>query len=533
MFDNFSDKLNSAFDSLKGKGTLRISDVDKALESIKEALIEGDVALEVVNSFIGDIKSKAYEITKSKSLNPAQQVVRLVNEELIKILGGQVSRPISFAKKGPTVILLAGLQGSGKTTFAGKLAKWLKNDGHTPVLVAADLQRPNAVGQLQTVGEAAGVSVYAPAKGVTSEDEANSKKSLLSRIGIGSKDNPIEVAQNGVKMAAEKHYDTVIIDTAGRLAVDVELMKQVSDISQAIQPNEILFVIDSMLGQDAALSAKAFSSSLDLTGIVLTKIDGDARGGAALSVVSVTGKPIIFASTGEKLDDIELFHPDRIASRILNMGDILSLIEKAEKTISEEKAEELAAKITSGKGFDFNDFLVQMNQIKKMGSIRQIASMIPGLAQNKQALSQVDDSQITIFTSIVQSMTPFERANPKEISGTRRTRIAKGSGRSSREVNLLLERFKAMSKMMQKFGGQLGGKASKQSDKQLEDVSADDSQFDNFANKSLPNMPLSPQEMTGLPNFGMPRSSSKKTKKGKKKKFGNPAKQAAWEAKFK
>ncbi|MDR3152316.1 MAG: signal recognition particle protein [Bifidobacteriaceae bacterium] len=523
MFDNFSDKLNSVFAPLKGKGALRPSDVDGALESIREALIEGDVALEVVNLFVDDIREKAYEITKSKTLNPVQQVVGLVNNELIKILGGQVSRPISFAKKPPTVILLAGLQGSGKTTFAGKLAKWLKNEGHTPLLVAADLQRPNAVEQLRTVGEAVGVNVWAPAEGVTGEGKTNTKKNLLSSIGIGSSaNNPVEVAKSGLKEAVEKHYDTVVIDTAGRLAVDVELMKQVSDISQVTEPNETLFVIDSMLGQDAALSAKAFSSSLDLTGIVLTKIDGDARGGAALSVVSVTGKPIIFASTGEKLDDIELFHPDRIASRILNMGDILSLIEKAENTISEEKAEELAAKITSGKGFDFNDFLVQMNQIKKMGSIRQIASMIPGLSQNKQALSQVDDSQITIFTSIVQSMTPFERANPKEISGTRRSRIARGSGRSSREVNLLLERFKDMSKMMQK----LGGKASKQ-------ISGSFVDEQNLSDLSSMNPSLS----QGAPNLSgfMPMRSSakKKIKKNKKKKFGNPAKQAAWEAKFK
>ncbi|MDR3128104.1 MAG: signal recognition particle receptor subunit alpha, partial [Bifidobacteriaceae bacterium] len=308
MFDNLADKINAAFTIFRGKGTVRQSDIDEALESIKSALIDGDVALEVIEKFIDDIRLKAYSITKSKSLNPGQQVVKLVNAELIKVLGGDIARALNFSKNPPTVILLAGLQGSGKTTFAGKLAKYLKKDGHTPVLVAADLQRPNAVQQLQTIGQAVQVEVFAPDVGVTSDGQNVEKKSLLSRIGVGKKgSNPVEVAKKGVEFAREKYYDVVIIDTAGRLAVDEELMHQVGDISQVISADEILFVIDSMLGQDAVLSAKAFSKILDLTGVVLTKIDGDARGGAALSVANVTNKPILFVSNGEKLDDIEVF----------------------------------------------------------------------------------------------------------------------------------------------------------------------------------------------------------------------------------
>ncbi|MDR2748553.1 MAG: signal recognition particle protein [Bifidobacteriaceae bacterium] len=513
MFDSFSDKLNSAFSSLRGKGTLKTDDVDQSLKSISDALLDGDVALEVVDLFIENIKDKAYEITKSKTLNPSEQIVKLVNEELINILGGGVDRPLEFAKKGPTVILLAGLQGSGKTTFAGKLGKFLKADGHTPMLVAADLQRPNAVQQLQTVGENAGVEVFAPDPGVTSESENNSKKGLLSRIGIGSKEsNPVEVAREGIKYAADKYYDIVIIDTAGRLAVDEELMDQVKNISDAVNPNEVLFVIDSMLGQDAARSAKAFSEKLDLTGIVLTKVDGDSRGGAALSVVSITGKPILFASSGEKLDDIETFHPDRIAGRILNMGDILSLIEKAESTLTDEEEEKLTKKLTAGKGFDFDDFLIQMNQIKKMGSLKSIASMIPGVSQKVGALDSIDEGVMDVYSSIVHSMTPFERSNPKSISGTRRARIAKGSGRSVRQVNELLDRFKMMSKMMKNMGpAMLSGQGQNDS-----------------GEAESPN----PADLAALANGGVPnlnqRSNSKKKSK-KKKKFGNPAKQAAWE----
>jgi signal recognition particle subunit SRP54 len=321
-FGNLTDRLAETFKNLRGKGKLSPADVDGTVREIRRALLDADVALEVVKDFTARVRERALGDEVSKALNPAQQVVQIVNDELVQILGGEARR-IQFAKNPPTVIMLAGLQGAGKTTLAGKLAKWLAGENHTPLLVAADLQRPNAVTQLQVVGEQAGVPVFAPEPG----------------NGVG---NPVKVAKDALKFARDKQYDTVIVDTAGRLGVDAELMKQAADIRKAVDPDEVLFVIDAMIGQDAVVTAKAFQDGVDFTGVVLTKLDGDARGGAALSVASVTGRPIMFASTGEGLGDFEPFHPDRMASRILDLGDILSLIEQAQKTFDEEEQRKVA-----------------------------------------------------------------------------------------------------------------------------------------------------------------------------------------------
>ncbi|MET0974836.1 MAG: signal recognition particle receptor subunit alpha, partial [Leifsonia sp.] len=326
-FGTLSDRLADTFKNLRTKGKLSAADVDGTVREIRRALLDADVALDVVKEFTGKVRERALGDEVNKALNPAQQVVQIVNEELVQILGGQ-QRRLEFAKKPPTVIMLAGLQGAGKTTLAGKLAKWLAKDGHTPVLVASDLQRPNAVTQLQVVGEQAGVPVFAPEPG----------------NGVG---DPVRVARDGVKFAVQKQYDTVIVDTAGRLGVDAELMKQAGDIRRAIDPDEVLFVIDAMIGQDAVATAKAFQEGVDFTGVVLSKLDGDARGGAALSVASVTGRPIIFASTGEGLDDLEAFHPDRMASRILDLGDILTLIEQAQQAFDEDEAMKMAEKLAT------------------------------------------------------------------------------------------------------------------------------------------------------------------------------------------
>ncbi|HEY0258469.1 MAG TPA: signal recognition particle protein, partial [Lacisediminihabitans sp.] len=363
----------------------------------------------------------------NKALNPAQQVVQIVNDELVTILGGEARR-IRFAKNPPTVIMLAGLQGAGKTTLAGKLAKWLAKESHTPLLVAADLQRPNAVTQLQVVGEQAGVPVFAPEPG-------------------NGKGNPVRVAKDAMKFARDKQYDVVIVDTAGRLGVDAELMKQAADIRKAIDPDEVFFVIDAMIGQDAVATAKAFQEGVDFTAVVLTKLDGDARGGAALSVASVTGRPIIFASTGEGLDDFEPFYPDRMASRILDLGDILTLIEQAQKTFDEEEARKTAEKFATDT-FTLEDFLGQMQQLKNMGSIKNMLGMLPGAKGMRQQLENFDESEITRTEAIIQSMTLQERRQPKVLNGSRRVRIARGSGTTVTEVNSLVSRFEQAAKMM-------------------------------------------------------------------------------------
>ena len=483
-FSSLTDRLSNAFKHLKSKGKLSEADIDGTIREIRRALLDADVALDVVRSFTGRIRERALGTEVSEALNPAQQVVKIVNEELTAVLGAGVDRPLNFAKNPPTIIMLAGLQGAGKTTLAGKLGYWLKDSGHTPLLVAADLQRPNAVTQLQVVGERAGVPVYAPEKGVQS-DGGEAVVSPGQTTG-----DPVKVARDAVELAKQKLYDTVIIDTAGRLGVDEELMKQARDIRDAVQPDEILFVIDAMIGQDAVQTAKAFDEGVDFTGVVLSKLDGDARGGAALSVASVTGKPILFASTGEGLKDFEVFHPDRMASRILDMGDIMTLIEQAQKQFDEEEARKAAEKLSAG-SFGLDDFLDQLQQVRKLGPMKNLLGMIPGMAAHRKELEQFDEKEVDRTEAIIRSMTPAERRDPSIIDGSRRRRIAFGSGVTVSQVNALLQRFEQAAKMMKRMSNNNGG---------------------------------------GLPGFGGP-AMGKKGKKGKKKgsKSGNPMKREAEE----
>lgn len=486
-FSSLTDRLSNAFKHLKSKGKLSEADIDGTIREIRRALLDADVALDVVRSFTGRIRERALGTEVSQALNPAQQVVKIVNEELTDVLGAGVDRPLNFAKNPPTIIMLAGLQGAGKTTLAGKLGYWLKDSGHTPLLVAADLQRPNAVTQLQVVGERADVPVYAPEKGVQSAGGE-----AVASPGLTTGD-PVRVACDSVAFARQKLYDTVIIDTAGRLGVDEELMRQARDIRDAVQPNEILFVIDAMIGQDAVQTAKAFDEGVDFTGVVLSKLDGDARGGAALSVASVTGKPILFASTGEGLKDFEVFHPDRMASRILDMGDILTLIEQAQKQFDEEEARKAAVKISDG-SFGLDDFLDQLQQVRKLGPMKNLLGMIPGMAAHRKELEQFDEREIDRTEAIIRSMTPAERRDPSIIDGSRRARIAYGSGVTVSQVNALLQRFEQAAKMMRRMSNKAGA---------------------------------------GMPGFGGPSmgGGKGKGKKGKKKgsKSGNPMKREAEE----
>ena len=478
MFGNLSDRLAQTFKNLRTKGKLSPADIDATLREIRRALLEADVALEVVKDFVTAIRDRALSDEVSKALNPAQQVVQIVNEELVKILGGQ-QRKLAFAKNTPTVIMLAGLQGSGKTTLAGKLSKWLKDQGQTPLLVAADLQRPNAVNQLQVVGDRVGVSVFAPEPG----------------NGVG---DPVKVAKEAIKHATSKQFSVVIVDTAGRLGIDEELMQQARDIRNAVDPDEVLFVIDSMIGQDAVNVAKAFEDGVGITGVVLTKLDGDARGGAALSVASVTGKPIIFSSSGEAMDAFEPFYPDRMASRILDMGDVLTLIEQTQRQFDEAEAKAMAEKIATD-SFTLEDFLQQMQQLRKMGNLKSMLALMPGAGQMRQQLENFDEREIDRTEAIIRSMTPSERKAPRILNGSRRLRIAKGSGVTVTEVNSLVNRFEQAAKMMK-----------------------------GVAKGNMPQMPGMPA-MPGMGSFGA--SKSKKKDKGKKgSKSGNPAKRAAEEA---
>jgi len=470
-FGTLSDRLTATFRNLRGKGKLTPADIDGTVREIRRALLDADVALEVVKDFTGKVRERALGDEVNKALNPAQQVVQIVNDELVTILGGQ-QRRLEFAKKPPTVIMLAGLQGAGKTTLAGKLAKWLAKEGHTPLLVAADLQRPQAVQQLQVVGGQAGVPVFAPEPG----------------NGVG---DPVKVARDGVKEAERKMYDTVIVDTAGRLGIDAELMKQASDIRKAVDPDEVLFVIDAMIGQDAVTTARAFQDGVDFTGVVLSKLDGDARGGAALSVASVTGRPIMFASTGEGLDDFEPFHPDRMASRILDLGDILTLIEQAQSAFDEEEARKTAEKFATDT-FTLDDFLKQMQQLKNMGSIKGMLGMLPGARGMREQLDNFDEREITRTEAIIQSMTLQERTTPKLLNGSRRVRIARGSGTTVTDVNQLVARFEQAAKMMK-----------------------------TVAKGGVPQVP----GMGPIPGAGY--GGKKKVQQAKKSKSGNPAKRAA------
>ncbi len=442
-FSSLTDRLSQAFTHLRSKGKLTEADIDGTIREIRRALLDADVSLDVVRSFTGRIRERALGEEVSKALNPAQQVVSIVYDELTDILGAGVDRPLNFAKNPPTVIMLAGLQGAGKTTLAGKLGYWLKDAGHTPLLVAADLQRPNAVTQLQVVGERAEVPVYAPEPGVQTSG------SELAAPGQVTGD-PVKVAADSIRVAKDKLYDVVIIDTAGRLGVDQELMEQARNIRDAVHPDEILFVIDAMIGQDAVATAKAFDQGVDFTGVVLSKLDGDARGGAALSVASVTGKPILFDSNGEGLKDFEVFHPDRMASRILDMGDILTLIEQAQRQFDEEEARKAAGKMSEG-SFGLDDFLEQLQQVRKLGSFKSILGMIPGMAQHRKELEQFDEKEVDRTQAIIQSMTPQERRDPSIIGGSRRARIAYGAGTTVSAVNGLLQRFEQAAKMMKRM----------------------------------------------------------------------------------
>ncbi|WP_059011709.1 signal recognition particle protein [Streptomyces specialis] len=440
MFDTLSDRLAATFKNLRGKGRLSEADIDATAREIRVALLEADVALPVVRAFIQRVKERALGAEVSRALNPSQQIVKIVNEELVAILGGETRR-LRFAKTPPTVLMLAGLQGAGKTTLAGKLGRWLKTQGHAPLLVACDLQRPNAVNQLSVVAERAGVAVFAPEPG----------------NGVG---DPVKVAEDSLAHARDKQYDVVIVDTAGRLGIDEEMMRQAADIRDAVRPDEILFVVDAMIGQDAVTTAEAFRDGVGFDGVVLSKLDGDARGGAALSVAQVTGRQIMFASNGEKLDEFDAFHPDRMASRILGMGDVLSLIEQAERTFSQQEAEQLAGKLAKGpKEFTLDDFLQQMEQVRKMGSISKLLGMMPGMGQMREQINNLDEREVDRTAAIIKSMTPAERADPKIINGSRRVRIARGSGVDVSAVKGLVERFFEARKMMSRMaqGGGLPG----------------------------------------------------------------------------
>jgi len=486
VFASLSDRLSATFKGLRGKGRLSESDINDTIREIRIALLEADVALPAVRVFTDRVRERAVGAEVSGALNPAQQVVKIVHEELIELLGGQTRR-LEFAKTPPTVILLAGLQGSGKTTLAGKLAVYLKEQGHTPMLVAADLQRPNAVDQLSVVAERAGAPIFAPAPGNTG---ANPETTW---------GDPVEVAREGVDIARMTQHDVVIVDTAGRLAIDTALMDQLRQVRDAVTPDETLLVVDAMIGQDAVATAEAFHAGVGFDGVVLTKLDGDARGGAALSVVTVTGVPIMFGSTGEKLTDFELFHPDRMASRILDMGDVLTLIEQAEKAFDSKEAEKMAGKVLAGEDFTLDDFLSQMQALRKMGSLGKLLGMLPGMGEIRDQIDNLDEKEIDRVQAIIQSMTPAERADVKLLNASRRTRIARGSGVQVSEVNGLVERFTEAQKMMRQMS----------------------------SGKGMPGMP-------GMPGMG----GSKKAKGraqapvrgGKKSRSGNPAKRAQEDA---
>ena len=469
MFEALGQRFTSLFSGLRGK--VSQAQLVEFSSDIKNALLDSDVALLVADKFSKQVLEEFNNQAESinKSTNPSQKIFEIVNTQLTQILGGS-ERRLKFAKVAPTVILLTGLQGAGKTSLAGKLANYLKIQGNTPLLVAADLQRPNAVNQLQVVGESTKTPVFAPEPG----------------NGVG---DPISVAKAGVKFAKEKLHNFVIIDTAGRTGIDQELMNQVTSIRDAVKPDEIFFVVDAMTGQDAAVTAKAFADGVGFDAVVLTKLDGDARGGAALSIVEITGKPIIFASTGEKIADFDLFYPDRMASRILGMGDVASLAEQAKRAMPEETSKKLEDKFVKGEDFTFEDFLSQLEAMKNMGSMSKLMGLLPGAAGMKKQIENFDESELVRTRAIIQSMTPMERNDPKVLNGSRRSRIALGSGRAVSEINSLVERFSQAQKMMKQMRGG--------------------------------NMPA------GLPNIGsMPKPQQSNNIPKKKSRSGNPAKRA-------
>lgn len=469
MFDALGQRFTKLFSGLRGK--VSQAQLNEFATDIKSALLDSDVALSVADSFSNQILEKFTQNSDAinRSTNPSQKIFEIVNQQLVEILGGSARR-VRYAKVSPTVILLTGLQGAGKTSFAGKLANYLKIEGNTPILVAADLQRPNAVNQLQVVGQSVKVPVFAPEPG----------------NGVG---DPVSVAKAGVAFAREKLHNFVIVDTAGRTGIDQELMNQIVNVRDAVKPDEIFFVVDAMTGQDAAVTAKAFSDGVGFDAVVLTKLDGDARGGAALSIVGITGKPIIFASTGEKVTDFDLFYPERMASRILGMGDVASLAEQAKRAMPEEMSKKLEDKFTKGEDFTFEDFLSQLEAMKNMGSMSKLLGLLPGSAGMKKQIENFDESELVRNRAIIQSMTPQERNEPKILNGSRRARIARGSGRPVSEINSLVERFTQAQKMMKQMrSGNLSA---------------------------------------GMPNFGgVPKTVQQGNTPKKKSRSGNPAKRA-------
>lgn len=435
MFDSLSSKFSDLFGSLRRKGRITPEDIESTCQELRTALLDADVALSVTEGFVEKIRSRSLERLPEirQSTSQSEEIYSIINQELIAILGGQ-GRRIRYAKTGPTIIMLAGLQGSGKTTLAGKLARFLKEEGNTPLLVAADLQRPNAVTQLQVLAESISVPIFAPEAG----------------NGVG---DPVKVARSAITYAKEKVHNVVIVDTAGRLGIDTELMQQASSIRDAINPSEILFVVDAMMGQDALNTSLAFLEGVGFDGVVLTKLDGDAKAGAALSIVEVTGKPILFTSSGEKLTDFDYFYPERMASRILGLGDIATLAEQAKRALDGDSAKRLEEKFVSGQDFTLEDFLEQLGAMKKMGSMTKLLGMLPGAnsAAMKKQIDSIDDNELVRTQAIVQSMTPSERRDPKILNGSRRARIALGSGRSVTEVNSLVDRFSAAQKAMKQM----------------------------------------------------------------------------------
>ncbi|MEY3806122.1 MAG: signal recognition particle protein [Actinomycetota bacterium] len=436
MFDSLSDRLQGIVKRLKGKGRLTESDVDEVMSEIRTALLEADVNIAVVRDVVARIREQAIGATVSEALDPSQQIIKIVHTELIAMLGGDTLK-IAYASTPPTVVLMAGLQGSGKTTSAAKLARWFKSQGRQPLLVGADLQRPAAVEQLRTLAGQINVSVF-------------------SEPG-----DPVSTSRRGIEEAKRLGKDVVIVDTAGRLAIDDEMMQQVADISRQVSPHYTFLVVDAMTGQDAVGVAEAFHERLSIDGVILSKLDGDARGGAALSVKNVIGRPIAFAATGERVEDFEQFHPDRMAGRILGMGDVLTLIEQAEKVFEQDKAEEAAQRMLEGQ-FTLEDFLEQLQQIKKMGPLSGIMGMLPGMPKELKNAS-IGDDQVKVTEAIIRSMTPEERRRPEIINGSRRTRIANGSGTQVSDVNRLIKQFSEMQKMMKRMGGMaaMGAKPGK------------------------------------------------------------------------
>lgn len=428
VFEGLASKLQDTLGKLKSKGRLTEKDVDTAMREVKMALLEADVNFRVVKDFIKKVKERAIGQDVMGSLTPAQQVIKIVNEELTELMGKEESK-INFASSPPTVIMMCGLQGAGKTTTSGKLGGLFKKKGKRPLLVACDVYRPAAIKQLEVVGEKLDIPVFS----------------------MGDKVDPVNIAKAGIEHGKKNGNDLIIIDTAGRLHIDDELMNELENIKKEVSPQEILLVVDSMTGQDAVSVAETFDEKLDVNGVVLTKLDGDARGGAALSIKAVTGKPIKFIGMGEKLDQLEVFYPERMSSRILGMGDVLSLIEKAQETFDAEKAKELEQKIKSQE-FDFEDFLGQLQQMKNMGPLTDILGMIPGMNSKQMKNLNVDEKEFVKIEAIIQSMTRKERQNPDLIDGSRRKRIAKGSGSNIQDVNKLLKQFKETKKMMKKFG---------------------------------------------------------------------------------